>query len=65
MLLHIYLMGPFVRVFHIFDWFEEAANDCALRVGIRMPWLHFHFSVFLPVPLGILLRVIFLLVFVE
>jgi hypothetical protein len=65
MLFNLYQMGSFVRVFHIFNRFEEAANYCALRISIRMSWQHFHFSVFFSVPLGILLRIIFLFVFVK
>jgi len=58
-------MCSFIRIFKIFNWFEERPYNCCLLISIQVSRLGFNFAIRISIPFWILFRIILLFVFVR
>lgn len=59
--LSLHLVSSLVGILHVLDGLEERTDNSGLLVGIEVPRLQLHLSLCIPVPLRVLLRIVFLL----
>lgn len=58
--LGLHLVCPLVGILHVFDRLEERTDHSGLLIGVEISRLKLHLAFRIPVPLGVLFRVVFL-----